>query len=228
MPSTGFTRIQDGLMVVGDLIVGGAFEFGASSVTNSMISSSANIARTKLAQDALKKFPVNLTDLRIWDAMASILTGTAGTDDLALITGTFGSAAPTVRTSDAKNTSVTQRARFLCRVPESYDAGEDFQIRFNAGMITTVANGSATIDLEVYEANKDGTLGGSPTDLVSTSAISINSLTFANCDFVLNAAGLSPGDELDCRVTIAITDSATGTAVIGAFGGIDRMCDIRG
>lgn len=224
MSSTQFLRVPDGLLVIGDLQVGGSFTIPNAGIVDAMISSSAAISRVKLAQEALQKFPVQLTSLRVWDAMQTLLPGTAASDDLALIGGTWASASPTVRSSDSKNTTVTQRARFLTRVPECYDAGEDFKIRVNAAM-SVVASSTATVDLEVFKSDKAGGIGS---DLVSTLATSINSTSFANVDFVLTAAALAPGDWLDCRLTVAITDVATASPVIAIIGNIERLCDIRG
>lgn len=171
-----------------------------------------------------QEFVVPLTDLRVWDAFATNLPGTAASDDLALVGGTFGTNSPTVRTSDADNTTVTQYARFLYQLPYSYVAGEDVTLRAHAGMNTSVASASATIDFEVYRC--DGTAGiGS--DLCSTAAQSINSTTNANKDFTISDATLNPGDMLDVRVTIAITDSGAGTACIGEIGKISFLLDVK-
>jgi len=225
MPSTEFVRIPDGLIVQGDLIVVGAFSIPAGAVRNATVASDAEIARTKLALDSLRSFPIELTRLRVWDAITSLLPSAAAADDLALIGGTFGGASPSVRTSDAKDTSITQRARLLVHLPESFETGGNLRLRLRAGMITTVANGTATVDVEAYQSDKEGGVGS---DLVATDATTINSLDFANIDFVISAGALSAGAWLDIRITIAITDASTATAVIGALGSIELLADIRG
>lgn len=196
-----------------------------SSVTNAALSAGAAVARTKLALDALKPFAVNLMDLRVWDAIHTNLPGTAATDDLALIGNTFATGSPTIQTSDAKATTVTQYGRFLFQLPAEYDDGESVQIRVHGGMNTTVSDGTATVDLEVYESDLEAGIGS---DLCTTAAQSINSLTFGDDDFSITSTGLAAGDVLDIRVTVAITDTATGTAVIGEIGGITVQCSIRG
>lgn len=218
------TRI-DNLTVTGDCTVQGTLNHPDGTIVNAAINANAAIARTKLAENALQGFVVPLTDLRVWDAFQTNLPGTAATDDLGLIGGTFATNSPMVKTSDAKNTSVTQYARFMVRLPAEYVAGGDVTLRLHAGMQTTVANGTATVDVQAYESNREG---GISADLVTTSATTVNSLTLADKDFTVTPAGLAPGNWLDVRVVIAITDSATGTAVLGVIGSIELLCDIQG
>ncbi len=147
-------------------------------------------------------------------------------DDLAFTSGAFGTGTPYITTGDVKNTTITRYCRFMVQLPPEYVAGETIELRFSAGMLTTVASSVATIDCEAYKSNRDTTKTGS--DLVSTAAQSINSLTFANKDFVVTSTSLSPGDWLDVRVTIAVTDSATATAVTAAIGAEELLLDIKG
>lgn len=181
---------------------------------------------TILKQDPLKVFPINLTDLRIWDAYATVLTGTANTDDLGLVGGTFGSAPPLVQAGDLKNAGATTRyARFQVVMPECYEAGETVNIALWAGMKTTVASVSCTVDIEAYRADK---ISGIGSDLCATAATTINSLVFATKLFSITPSTLGPGDILDVRITIACNDSGTGTAVTPTIAGIDLQADIKG
>lgn len=180
--------------------------------------------RTERQQRELVPFPVPLTSLRVFDAIQTNLPGTAASDDLGISAGTYGTNAPKLVTSDAKATTVTQKARFTLRVPEDYEDGETIKLRISGGMNTTVSDGTATVDVSAYLNGRDGTIDGS--DLVTTAATTINSLTFADKDFTIDGSGLSAGDELDVLITIAITDAATATAVIGAIGAIELLCDI--
>lgn len=183
------------------------------------------LSRDVIAQTDLAEHVIPLTDLRVWDDNTSFLPGTAAADDLGLIEGTWGTDAPTVQTSDAKATTVTQRAFFKAKVSHEYELGETFQIRISAGMITTISDGTATVDLEAYVPDGDGAVGS---DLCSTAATTINTLATNDVDFTITAGGLVHGDEILCRATVAITDAATGTAVIGEIRGIKRLMDIRG
>ena len=86
---------------------------------------SAQNRSSVLRQDPLAIFPVPFTSLRVWDAFATNLPGTAATDDLALIGGTFGTSHPTIEAGDLKAAGATTRyARFQVKLPECYDSGE--------------------------------------------------------------------------------------------------------
>jgi hypothetical protein len=197
----------------------------SGEIANSQIAASAAIERSKLAGEQLKdNIPLEL--VRVWDAFQTSLPTTAASDDLGLIPGTWATDAIVIQTSDAKNTTVTQRARFVYRLPHNYASGQLISAVAWAGMKTTVANGTATIDFEAYKKNDSTGLAGS--DLVSTSATTINSLTAADKAFTIDPTGLSAGDELDIRVTIAITDSATGTAVIGRIMKLYMLPTVKG
>jgi len=197
----------------------------SGEIINSQVNSNAGIERTKLATEQLKdNIPLEL--VRVWDAFQTSLPTTAASDDLGLIPGTWATDAITIQTSDAKNTTVTQRARFVYRLPMNYVSGQPISVIGWAGMRTTVANGTATIDFEVYKKN-DSTAGAG-SDLVSTAATTINSLTASDRVFVIDPTGLSAGDELDVRVTIAITDSGTGTAVIGRIMKLYMLPSVKG
>ena len=197
----------------------------SGEIANSQIAASAAIERSKLAGEQLKdNIPLEL--LRVHDAFQTNLPTSASSDDLGLIIGTFGTDAVVIQTSDAKNTTVTQRARFVYRLPHNYASGQLISAVAWAGMKTTVANGTATIDFEAYKKNDSTGLVGS--DLVSTSATTINSLTASDKAFTIDPTGLTAGDELDIRVTIAITDSGTGTAVIGRIMKLYMLPTVKG
>ena len=207
-------QISGDLTVSGDLRVNGAI---------SPPKAKSNI----LALAELQSFQIPLTEFRVWDALQTLLPGTPATDDLGLVGGTFGTATPSIRSEDLKTLGATnKRARFLVQLPWEYQAGESVTIRFKAGMITTIAGTSATIDSEAYKLqdDPDDAIGS---DLVSTSAASINSLTFANMDFVITPTSLSPGDILDVRLTIAVNDGAGATAVIAGITSAKLLVDVR-
>ena len=186
----------------------------------------AQTRATILKQDALAIFPVNMMDLRVWDAIQTNLPGTAATDDLALIGTTFGSTAPLISAGDLKAAGATTRyARFMVELPECYDAGETITLSLSAGMQTTVASVSCTVDVECYKIDK---ITGIGSDLCTTAATSINSLTFGAKAFTITPSGLVAGDVLDIRLTIACNDAGTGTAVKPTIAGIDLLCDIKG
>ena len=95
------------------------------------------------------------------------------------------------------------------------------------GMITTNTDGTATVDLVCYKDDEDG---GISADLCETAAQSIKGTVGEKVErtFVITATGVSPGDVLDFRLTVAITDAATGTAVLGEISRIELQFDIKG
>lgn len=197
---------------------------GALTIKNTGVA--AQTRATVLQQDANAIFPINLTTLRVWDAYQTNLSGTAATDDLALVGGTFATAPPVISAGDLKAAGATTRyARFQMSLPECYDAGETVTLRISAGMVTTIADTSCTVDVQCYKIDK---ITGIGSDLCATAATTMNSLTFANKDFTITASGLSAGDVFDVRIAVACTDAATGTAVTPTIASIDLLCDIKG
>jgi len=182
--------------------------------------------RSDLIQESLASYPIRWEAWRKWDEYNTVLPGTAATDDLALIGGTFATGVPSIQTSDAKATTVTQYARAMITMPIEYDAATDVVLRFHAGMKTTVSDTTATLDVQCFLSDKEGLVSGA--DKYAGAALTINSIVLADKDFTLSAGGLSPGDILDLRITVAITDGATGTAVLGWIGSAALLCDVRG
>ena len=182
--------------------------------------------RTEVLQSDNFVFPIPFTDFRVHDALQTTLPGTSAADDLGLYGGTYGTSQPLLRTYDVKTVGATSLyARALVALPESYVAGQTVVLRLGGGMVTTIADVSCTIDVQAFRIGKDNTLGG---DLVTTAATTMNSVTFSSKSFTINPATLGPGDVLDVRLTIAVNDAATATAVIAAIAGIDLLCDIQG
>lgn len=186
----------------------------------------AQTRATVLKQDANAIFPIHLTTLRVWDAYQTNLPGTAATDDLALIGGTFATSPPVISAGDLKAAGATTRyARFQMQLPACYDAAETVTLRVSAGMVTTIADTSCTIDAQVYKLDKVTGIGS---DLCATAAMTMNSVTFSNKEFTITSSGLTAGDVFDVRIAIACTDAATGTAVTPTIAAIDLLCDIKG
>ena len=183
-------------------------------------------ARSNLQQDPNAVFAVPFAHLRVWDALGTNLPATPATDDLGLVGGTFGSASPKVSSGDLKAAGATSRyARFQFQLPAEYDAGTSVTVRLHAGMTTTVADTSAVADVECYKSDSEAGVGS---DLCTTAAQSINSLTDADKDFTITPTGLTAGDVLDVRLTLTVTDAATGTAVTADIGAIEFLVDIKG
>ena len=117
-------------------------------------------------------YPIARTRVRVGDAQQTLLPGTSSADDLGLTSGTFATDSPTIQSSDLKAAGATTLfARVQMVLPPEYEAGQTVTIRISAGLITTVADVSATIDVEAHEIDRGGAVGA---DLVTTAALDIN------------------------------------------------------
>lgn len=218
-------RIEGDVIITGQLSAT-TMTVPTGAISNGSVSADAAISRSKLAQTVLASYMIPWTAFRVWNAYNTNLPGTPLTDDLGLVGGTFGTGSPSLQTEDLKAAgATTSYARFSVQLPPEYDEGETVVLRLHAGMLTTVADTSATVDVEVYESDSEAGIGA---DICATSATSINSLTLADKDFTITATSLSPGDWLDVRLTVTVTDGATGTAVAAIIGSVELLCDIRG
>lgn len=153
--------------------------------------------------------------LHLFKAPAALQTpiGSASSTIIGLTAGTFGTSNDIAKTADQKASNVTPKMRIQIPIP-LLAAPATGKLRINAGMLTTVSDTTATVDVEVVRK-------AAPTvDICTTAAQSINSLTAANKDFDLDITDVVPGDVLDIRITIAINDSATATAVYGAINSV--------
>lgn len=197
----------------------------AGTVDGSKIKTNANIPNSALRQRTFQRLQIPFTAWRIHDAFETALPGTSSGNDLALVGGAFGTASPTLQTSDLKATTTTNYARCVIALPHDYDDGETVQFRFHAGMKTTAADTTSTIDLECYESDLEE---GISADLCTTNATTINSTTLVDVDFDITASALVAGDVLDIRIALAVVDGASGTAVIGRVGNAELLYDTRG
>lgn len=205
------------MLTGGDLVVQGNL-----TVTGNL----PEITRSDLTINSNQVYLIPWEAWRVWDAFGTNLPATAASDDLALVGGTFGTNSPSIQAGDLKAAgATTRRARAVFRVPLEFETGGTVTIRTHAGMKTTIADGSCTIDFEMYRSDKEDGVGS---DLVSTVATTINSLTEADKDFAVNSSTILPGDLLDIRLTIICTDTATVTAVIPFVGNVALLLDIKG
>lgn len=187
-------------------------------------------ARDDFSQEAAAVYGVPLDLVKVWDNLASGLPATPANDDLGVVTGTWGTNSPQLETQDHKAAGSAQSnyGVFLFALPPEYQAGQDVTVRARAGMKTNTADTTATLDVEVYEANGDGGLEGSPTDLVQTAAQDINSLTVAEKLFTLDASNLAAGDLLMVRIHTAVNDAASGSNVEAIVTDLAMLLDIAG
>lgn len=183
-----------------------------------------SIERDSMKQVADQIKRITPFDWRVWDS-GQPLPSAAANDDLGIVVGTFGTDVVTVQGGDVKATSSTRRAIAHVALPDYYDDGQSVTIRLRAGMDTTVSDTSCTINVECYEV---GDSGGAGSDLCTTAAQNINSLTPADKDFTITSTNLTAGDILEIRISVTYVDSATATAVIPVLYKAAVLFDARG
>lgn len=184
------------------------------------------ILRTGIAQTALAAYAIPWTAWRVWDAYNTNLPGTPATDDLGLVGGTFATSSPSIQTEDVKALgAVNKYARCVVGLPPEYEDGETVQLRFHAGMLTTIADTTATLIAAIYKSDNEAGIGS---NLYAGSALDVNNLTLADYDFTATPTTLTAGDLLDIRINFAVNDGASATVVKGIIGAAYLLCDIRG
>ena len=182
-------------------------------------------ARTDLVQEDLVHYTIPLTGLRVHDAMITNLPGTAAADDMALITGMPGTAVPTLQGVDFGGTTSDEKGAFEFILPPEYVDGETITLRVRAALLTTVSDGTATVDAEVWKSDGDGAAGS---DICATAAQSINSLTIANKDFTITPTGLVSGDRLLVRLAFGGSDTGDLGVMIPEISEVKMLLDIKG
>jgi len=215
----------------GTLIRGIAME--AASGNNSVIkvlagraSITGTVARSNLVQDDAAPYVIDLvTDMRVFDARQTNLPGTAANDDMGLITGTPGTDAPTLQGVDFGGTSTDEKCAFTFRLPAEYVSGETITLRVRAAMLTTLSDGTATVDAQVYKEDGAGAVGA---DICATAAQSINSLTPANKDFTITPTGLVAGDVLQVVLAFGGSDVGNLGVMIPEISKVTMLLDVKG
>lgn len=101
-------------------------------------------------------------------------------------------------------------------------------IRILGGMLDAIADTACTVDIEAYSKT---TMNAGSADMCITDAQSINTLDFSTVDFVVSPGaaptGLSPGQLLNIRLTVAGVDEGTPTAVVACVANASLRCAVR-
>lgn len=181
---------------------------------------------SRIAQRDSQKFDLPLHSW-VTDGAAPAPLGTPSGDDLGLVGGTFGSDGHAIQSVDEKANGGAHACRAVntFMLPVAYVTGQTIQVEVRAGMDTTPADASATVDLEAYLLDDDGDPTGS--DLVTTAAQSINSLTLATKTFTIDQTSLEPGDKLMLRLSTTVNDAATETDVIAQVKRTTMLLDVK-
>jgi hypothetical protein len=139
---------------------------------------------------------------RIWNAIETNLAATDGTDDLGLVTGTFGAASPSLNVTVATPTTAPFYARepgFV--VPSNYAAGTNLTLKIT--VVETVAATTATVDAVVLR--RDDPAGP---DINGTAAQSVVGGAAGEKSFTLNGTSVVPGEVLDIRINLTLNDAS--------------------
>lgn len=174
-------------------------------------------------EQALDPVQIPVQDFKKPDLITPLGATGDGTT-LGLVAGTHGTNGPSLQGKDATGLTATTTdvGRILLPLPADYVDGGDVKIRCHAGMLTTVADTSATLDCEAYETDEEAGIGS---DLCSTEAQDINSVTLADFDFVIDGAGLVAGDVLDLELTTVSIQTGTATETIPFIGAVKLLYD---
>ena len=206
-----------------DVIISGTTNIGGT-VTG--------MTRAKLDTEAIQRHYLKTTDWRKKSDMAVPLPATASSPDLGVYTNPAGPGAatpPVMRTEDIKTLAAAVRnARTLVQLPYNYVSTNTVQLKVAAGMITTVADDTCTIDCEVYLVSQTDDVYTTGTDLNQVAAQSINNLVYSEKTFPIDGSVLAANDILDVLLFITSTDAASGTAVIGAILWAALEFDVKG
>lgn len=183
--------------------------------------------RRLLQQEPLASYLLPWSGWTKHDEPHTRLPGAAGSDYLGLIGTSFGTSVPALSAGNLETAGATTRyARCQWQLPPEFDAGQTMLIRCHAGLVTTVSDGTATLDVEAFKADREG--GKTGADLISTAAIDINETSLEDRDFTVDTTSLAPGDWIDLRLAVAVNDTATGTNVDPLIGEVAALIDIRG
>lgn len=211
----------------GTALHSGTMNLKGTAATNQTLTNSATSTDLDIASGTCIGVDFTGTLTSATGCITVTLSPAASPDDLRLVGGTFATGVPSIQTPDLHSAGASTRyCRFQFRLPPEYQAGEEVVVRLYSGMVTHVADTTATVDVEAYLSNDDTLKTGS--DLCSTAAQSINSLTFADINFTITPTSLAAGDVLDIRITIAVNDGANSSAVIGCIGKASMRLGIRG
>lgn len=184
------------------------------------------INRSNLIVENTASYMLPLQNFRVWDAMQTNLPSVGASDDLGLATGAFATGLPYLKTQDLNAAgAVTEYARTMFTLPPEYVSGGTISLRMAAGMLTSVASVSATVDAQIYLSARTTLVSGS--DLVTTAATSANSTTFAEYLFTVTPTDRAAGDVLDIRIAW-IGNSATASSHFGAIAHAELLLQVKG
>lgn len=215
-------------LTAGTALHTGSYNLVGSASTNQVLALSATPADLDIPSGTCIGFHLTGTPTSATGEISVLLAPAPSIDDLRLVTGTWGvDPGPYVGTPDVKATSGTRRAVCFLAVPPDYESTQSLTLRLFAGMLTTVADTSCTIDVEAWRIDRDATLGAADLIDPASVALTMNSLVASAKDFNVLPTTLAAGDVIAVRVSIAYVDAATVAAVIAAVWQAELLADLR-
>jgi hypothetical protein len=189
-----------------------------------------HINADQLARRNLQEHVVDLTQCRIHDDFGVILPNAGATDNLGLVGGSFGTNAPSLQTEDHQDNggALLNKGAFTYALPPQYVPGRPVLIRFQAGMISNVADQNATLDIECHSNDEDNSVSADLASAAVSNNMNIIIASVKTIDFTITAAALSPGSVLNVEFSTSVDDDATSAEVIGCITKISVLCDTQG
>lgn len=168
-------------------------------------------------------YGVPFSAMRVHDAMQTVLPAAGANDDMGLVTGTPGTAAPSLRGVDFGGTATDEKAAFEFFLPPEYVAGTNPKLRVRAGMITTVSDTACSLDVECWSDDGDATVSA---DRCITAQQSINSLTLSYKTFEIDGDGLVPGSKLLVRLGFVGADTGNAGVMFPAITELAMLLEV--
>ena len=193
-----------------------------TTITNAKINASAAIVRSKLAQEALVSYPLNIMEAR--NENGTIMDSTGGAGLFSINSGGWGSGAISIVGETATGNKKTDTLKKEFAIPPEYDAAQDMRIVVTG--LRAVGGGglsTATVDLLVYKLSN---IGGTAADICDTAAQTFDGTA---TDYVFNMVetNLVAGDKLSILLKIVLEEDGT-NPTYAQFGGVTVQLDIQG
>ncbi len=196
---------------------GATTTYEALSISNAEIAAAAAIVRSKMAQEDLAVYNINLYSLRQADQAPMGITGTTGDHFYDIATNS-----PVLFGNTPSSTTVTDISTFDFQLPPEYVDGETVTVRITAQVSAT--SDTNTLDLEAYEVTAlSGAVGS---DINATTIKTMTSSAVAY-DFTITPTTLVAGDLLHFLMT-SVNQDADGSDGILSIHAIQVLCDIKG
>jgi hypothetical protein len=195
---------------------------GDATINNAGVVTITNLARTKLAEDSLARYQIEL--MRMRNATGSVMSNSSEANKFYISAGGWLSGTLQLRTEAAQGNTKSDYLCFEFVLPPEYVAGQDVQLVISARYTGSGTAGTTTLYALVYELGDDGTVGG---DLCTTAIQNLTS-SFADYTWTITPTGLVAGDRLMIQVEGVIQETGGSTTLYGVVGNIEMQIDIKG